>query len=419
VISEELIQRYKHLLQTHGSAFWWELSLEQILSGTSYRPSEHTREGLDIMDIWLDSGLSWSCVLEPGQTADVYCEGLDQFSGWFYSSLLTSVALTGRAPYKKVFVHGFTLDENGNKMSKSLGNVISPEDVIEKKSLGVDVMRWWVAKHASSSSSVSVSNSILFACKADLDRMRNTFRFLLGQISSLEEDFKSVEYKDLVLLDKLVLYHLQQYSNAVSQHYQRMEYSKVCLSTLHFLSWLSGSYLSLTKDRLYCEAGSGQPRQSGVSTILNITRTVSSVLGPVLPHLTEEAALACPVLPSPFTHGWHSDPAWPADHHLAQVSASLEKLREELTKLEGVKLSDCLAQVTVPASVMRSLAGLPPQEVAEVLGVLSVELRAGEEEEEVVSLERSQAASCLRCRRLLALPGQELCARCQAVLANN
>ena len=88
-------------------------------------------------------------------------------------------------------------------MSKSLGNVISPEDVIEKKSLGVDVMRWWVAKHASSSASVSVSNSILLACKADLDRMRNTLRFLLGQISSLEEDFKSVEYKDLVLLDKL------------------------------------------------------------------------------------------------------------------------------------------------------------------------------------------------------------------------
>ena len=117
VISEELIQRYQHLVETHGTAFWWELSLEEILAGTSYRPEDHTREGLDIMDIWLDSGLSWSCVL-AGQTADVYCEGLDQFSGWFYSSLLTSVALTGRAPYKKVFVHGFTLDENGNKVRK-------------------------------------------------------------------------------------------------------------------------------------------------------------------------------------------------------------------------------------------------------------------------------------------------------------
>ena len=118
VISSELIERYQHLLDTHGTSFWWELSLEEILVGTSYSPEEHQREGLDIMDIWLDSGLSWSSVLEEGQKADVYCEGLDQFSGWFYSSLLTSVALTGKAPYKKVFVHGFTLDENGNKVDR-------------------------------------------------------------------------------------------------------------------------------------------------------------------------------------------------------------------------------------------------------------------------------------------------------------
>ena len=118
VISEELIQRYHNLLHTRGTSFWWELSLEEILAETSYNPEEHCREGLDIMDIWLDSGLSWSGVLGEGETADVYCEGLDQFSGWFYSSLLTSVALTGRAPYKKVFVHGFTLDEAGNKVRR-------------------------------------------------------------------------------------------------------------------------------------------------------------------------------------------------------------------------------------------------------------------------------------------------------------
>ena len=118
VISSELIERYQDLLDSHGSSFWWELGLEEILAGTSYRPEDHRREGLDIMDIWLDSGLSWSSVLEEGETADLYCEGLDQFSGWFYSSLLTSVALTGRAPYKKVFVHGFTLDENGNKVGR-------------------------------------------------------------------------------------------------------------------------------------------------------------------------------------------------------------------------------------------------------------------------------------------------------------
>ena len=120
VISQELITKYQELVDSHGSGFWWNLSLEEILSGTSYNMEDYHREGLDIMDIWLDSGLSWACVLDQtdegeAATADVYMEGLDQFSGWFYSSLLTCVALTGAAPYKKIFVHGFTLDENGNK----------------------------------------------------------------------------------------------------------------------------------------------------------------------------------------------------------------------------------------------------------------------------------------------------------------
>ena len=163
VISEELIERYKRLVDKEGPGFWWSLSLEEILSDTSYRASEHRREGLDIMDIWLDSGISWASVLGDSAPADLYLEGLDQFSGWFYSSLLTSVALTGKPPYKRIFVHGFTLDEQGNKMSKSLGNVISPQDVVEKQGLGVDVMRWWVARNASSSTSVNVGKNILQA----------------------------------------------------------------------------------------------------------------------------------------------------------------------------------------------------------------------------------------------------------------
>ena len=144
---------------------------------------------------------------------------------------------------------------------------------------------------------------------------------------------------------------------------------------------------------------------------------MTGLLSPVLPHLTEEASLSCPALPSPFKHGWHSDPAWTAGQDLAQVSASLERVREELNRQEGVKLSDSQAEVRVPESVLGSLAGVPAQEVAEVLGVLSVTLGPGEREE-VVRLEGSQASSCLRCRRLLATPGEELCARCRSVLAS-
>ena len=211
-----------------------------------------------------------------------------------------------------------------------------------------------------------------------------------------------------------VLSSLQSYSGTVRQHYERMEFSKVCLATLHFLARLSADYLYLSKDRLYCEAGSGRARQSGLTTFVNILRTVTSILSPVLPHLTEEAALSCPVLPSPFAQGWHQDPAW-ADPAMATVSSSLERLREELNKVEAVKVAECLAEVRVPGPVFTRLQGVATQEVAEVLGVLDVRLEPGQQEE-VVRLESSQAGSCVRCRRLLAPPGEELCSRCRAVL---
>ena len=170
VLSQELISRYSDLVDQHGPGFWWELSLDEILAGTSYQPEQHHREGLDIMDIWLDSGLSWACGLgTEDRRADLYLEGLDQFSGWFYSSLMTSVALTGRPPYNKIFVHGFTLDEQGRKMSKSLGNVVSPAEVVARH--GTDCLRWWVAKHASSSTSAQVFWSCSFS---DLPEQRVT-----------------------------------------------------------------------------------------------------------------------------------------------------------------------------------------------------------------------------------------------------
>lgn len=211
-----------------------------------------------------------------------------------------------------------------------------------------------------------------------------------------------------------VLCALQSYSGRVGQHYQRMEYSKVCLATLQFLARLSSDYLYLSKDRLYCEAGQGRPRLSGLSTILSITRAITGILSPVLPHLTEEAALACPALPSPFIQGWYEDSAW-ADPGMAAVSASLERVREELNKLESVKVSEGLAEVRVPGPIFTRLEGVPAEEVAEVLGVLGARLELGQLEQ-VVRLEKSRAGPCVRCRRLVAPPDEELCSRCRAVL---
>ena len=132
-------------------------------------------------------------------------------------------------------------------MSKSLGNVISPHDVVVKKSLGVDVLRWWVAKHASSSASVGVGDSILAACKQDMDRLRNCFRFLLGQISGLDKGYQPLAHDKLCLLDQLVLHSLHGFCSTVRQHYDNMEYAKVALTTLGWLSWFSANYLQQCK----------------------------------------------------------------------------------------------------------------------------------------------------------------------------
>lgn len=155
-------------------------------------------KGTDIFDVWLDSGITWRNVIEADHTisqkrADVYLEGIDQFSGWFYSSLLTGLALRESPPFKQIFVHGFTLDENGRKMSKSIGNVVSPSEITEGKThktksnqpvYGVDVLRWWVASHASQGHPIHVAKNNLDLSKKEVDTLRNRFKFLLGKVYS-------------------------------------------------------------------------------------------------------------------------------------------------------------------------------------------------------------------------------------------
>lgn len=191
MVSPETVDHYCRLVDRHGTDFWWSLDGETLLpaeirQSLGLAPEEECRKSADTLDIWFDSGISWHSVLPAGRQADLYLEGLDQFSGWFYSSLLTGMAAGGRSPFKQVFVHGFTVDEQGRKMSKSLGNVVAPDDITKgtaesgKVVYGVDVLRWWVAAHASHSSSIQVGDSLLAQTKLEVDRIRNTFKFLLG-----------------------------------------------------------------------------------------------------------------------------------------------------------------------------------------------------------------------------------------------
>ena len=158
-------------------------------------------------------------------------------------------------------MHGFALDEKRNKMSKSVGNVVSPRDVVEGKAMGVDVLRWWVASHASSNTSVMVGDNNPTASKTEVDRMRNTLRFILGQLEGAVEEELTEERR--VLLDRALLDRLLKYITVCGQFYEAMEYNKVCIATTNFLTSLSSSYIHPVKDRLYCDSRSSLGWRSG------------------------------------------------------------------------------------------------------------------------------------------------------------
>ncbi|PNF36001.1 Isoleucine--tRNA ligase, mitochondrial [Cryptotermes secundus] len=199
ILTESLINHLCYLLDEHGRDFWWTLPLDRLVPEEVL--SEHAvsldelEKGQDILDIWFDSGFSWSSVLNGQKVADLYLEGLDQFNGWFQSSLMTSVALRGQAPYRAVFVHGFAVDAEGRKMSKSQGNVVDPLDIThggqDKKSepaYGIDTLRWWVACHATEHSNIPVSRNVLEASAEAVHKIRIVLRFLLGTLHDLPSD---------------------------------------------------------------------------------------------------------------------------------------------------------------------------------------------------------------------------------------
>ncbi|CAG9131135.1 unnamed protein product [Plutella xylostella] len=196
LMDQRIIDHICTLIEAKGADAWWTSSVEDLL------PAEYVKEhnidvstvtkGQDIMDIWLDSGLSWSTL--PG-AANLYAEGVDQLTGWFQASLLTALPLTGKAPYESIFVHGFVVDENKRKMSKSIGNVVDPATIIHggknkhtEPAYGVDTLRWWVASHATQHSQIVISKKLLDDCQAEVIRIRNILKYLLGVISDLEPD---------------------------------------------------------------------------------------------------------------------------------------------------------------------------------------------------------------------------------------
>ena len=291
VADESTFDAVIHLFETEGADAWFTKEPSEYLpAGTSCSRCGGTelKPDKDIVDVWWESGVSHTSVLEARpelhRPAEMYLEGSDQHRGWFQSGLLTSVGAYGVAPFERVLTHGFIVDGDGRKMSKSLGNVISPLDVIEKS--GADIIRLWVAS-ADYGQDVSVSDEILARTSEAYRRIRNTFRFLLSNLYDFDPAFE-VAADDMPELDRYALWQLSDVVERVTKHYDEWRFHMVYRTLFDYVGDLSAVYLDVLKDRLYADAPDSVSRRSAQLVLARILGVLVRVLAPVLSFTCEE-----------------------------------------------------------------------------------------------------------------------------------
>jgi len=425
----------EHLFATEGADAWFTKAPSEYLpeaTSCSRCGSTELKPETDILDVWFESGCSHTSVLEtrPELTrpATMYLEGSDQHRGWFQSSLLTSVGAYDQAPFRKVLTHGFIVDGEGRKMSKSIGNVVSPLDVIKKS--GADIVRLWVAS-ADYGQDVSVSDEILERTSEAYRRIRNTFRFLLSNLADFDAASGTVVWERMPELDRYALAELDGVLAAVTAEYDAWRFHAVYRRLYDYVGDLSSVYLDVVKDRLYADATASVSRRSAQTVLARILAVLVRVLAPVLSFTCEEVWQFMPQALRDERSVHLSD--WPgamidAKEARALVEAFGEVLavRETVTKsLEDArnakvigKSQEAAVNITAPGSTIAVLEARGLSELAELLIVADVHLAVGDEL--AVRVSRAPGEKCPRCWNIRELgvdpTHPEVCSRCAEVL---
>ncbi len=293
VITPEIAERVSRLFAAHGADVWFERTPAEILpEGTRCPGCGH--DGFvkeeDILDVWFDSGVSHAAVLEVRADlrwpADLYLEGSDQHRGWFHSSLLTAVGNRGRAPYDAVLTHGFVVDAEGRKMSKSLGNVIAPKAVIDR--YGAEILRLWVSA-SDYREDIRISDTILAQLSDAYRRIRNTHRFMLGNLYDFAPEADTVAAEQMPEIDRFTLHRLQLLVEKARRAYDLYEYHTIFHALHNFCAVdLSAFYLDILKDRLYTSPAKSRERRSAQTVLHTLTDTLCRLMAPILPFTAEE-----------------------------------------------------------------------------------------------------------------------------------
>lgn len=292
LVSKDVIFHVADLFEKHGADIWYEWEESKLLPNDvqcSKCGKKDFKKETDILDVWFDSGVSHAAVCErhPDLTwpCDLYLEGSDQHRGWFHSALLTAVATRNKAPYRAVLTHGFVVDGEGRKMSKSLGNVIAPEDIIEKH--GAEILRLWVSAE-DYREDIRISDEILQRLIEAYRKIRNTCRFLIGNLYDFDPDKDAVSGSELLPLDKFALYELNQLITKVKNAYENYEFHLVYHALHNFVVDLSSFYLDVLKDRLYVSSPRSKARRAAQTTIYKILIALLKLMAPILSFTAEE-----------------------------------------------------------------------------------------------------------------------------------
>ena len=450
IVTPETIEKVSSLFREHGSNLWFEKDAQELLPEGFVCPKcgkAHFSKETDIMDVWFDSGSTWAAVADQRPylryPADLYLEGGDQYRGWFQSSMLTSIAVNGKAPYKQIVTHGWTVDGEGKAMHKSLGNAVSPDDVI--KDYGADMLRLWVAS-ADYTQDMRISPEILKQLSQAYLKIRNTARYMLGNLAGFDPD-QRVRVQDMLALDRWAVAQLNDLAKTVRAAYDSYEFHAAYRAVYNFcVVEMSNFYLDIIKDRLYC--GDDASRASAQSALYTILDGMTRLIAPILAFTSDEIwhAMAHPAGVNAESVLLNDMPDYEEALALSEEEsarwAKMETVRNAVNKAleiargeQGIKKAqDADITLNLDEKTMESwkkgefLPGFDESDMAAIFIVSQVTVQQGtdgyhsEELEGVgVTVAAAEGEKCPRCwnhSKKIGAPGHhaELCDRCAKVL---
>ena len=426
IVSTEVMEHVAGLFEQHGADAWFDLPTEQLVPAGVRCPKcggASFEKETDILDVWFDSGSSFAAVLESsqwprlGMPADLYLEGSDQHRGWFNSSLTIAIATRGRAPYKELLTHGFLVDGEGRKLSKSLGNAPDPQGLIKK--YGAEIIRLWVAA-SDYRGDVSWSNQIADTLSEGYRKIRNTLRYCLSQLHDFDPQQDASDA--FLAVDRWALSRFERYRAQVVAAYQAYEFHRIYHATVDFCATdLSAFYFDVLKDRTYCSGKRWPERRAAQTVLWRLARDLPRLLAPIISFTSEEVWRHLPRKPAPSVLLAGLPEAGPAllDGPLEEEFQHLVALRQVVNLAleqkrvakEIGKASEAEVTLTVPPGMARGVAERYQKDLADLFLCASVTLRPGDQA--AAEVRKSPHPACERCWRALPDVNGGLCARCR------